>query len=470
MIDTRFNYKNLDDIAGECLHRHLSIPFQKEIDILYEPLEIAGRALGNHLAIHPMEGSDATPDGKPGELTLRRWTRFASGGAKLIWGEAAAVVPEGRGNPRQLVMRNENRDAFAELVENARQAHRKEFGTADDFLIGIQLTHAGRHCFENPVLAFHSPFHDRFAFLDKRSGTPVPPDYPIATDDFLERLEDDFVDAARAACEAGFDFVDLKQCHSYLLDELLAGQTRPGKYGGPFENRTRFVRNVIGKIADALGDRILIATRLNVYDGVPHVKHPESGEGTPVKEALSCWGWGTDPADPQKEDLSEPKKLVEIMLGLGVGLLSVSAGSPYWSPHFVRPFSKPAEGGYLSPEHPLQGVDRLFRLTAEMQQAFPQLPITGSGYSWLRQFLLHAAAANVARGRATIAGVGRTAIAYPDFAIDGRKLGGLDPKKVCLSDSMCSNMLKRWARQNGEKIPTGCPVRDRKYKKYYTSL
>jgi len=464
-----FNYESVDQIAEDCGRRNLSIYFAKNTDVLYEPLDIGGRTLGNRLAILPMEGSDATPDGKPGELTYRRWNRFGAGGAKLIWGEAAAVVPEGRSNPRQLLVVRKNLAELTELVKQARRTHAEKFGTADDLLIGIQLTHAGRHCFEKPHIAFHSPIQDRFSFLDKRTKEPLPNDYPVVTDDYLERLEGKFVEAAEIARDCGFDFVDIKQCHGYLLNELLAAREREGRYGGSFKNRRSFARGVVMKIRAAVGSDVLIASRLNAFDGVPYVRDPETGAGRPVDYKTPYkWGWGVRKADPLSEDMDEPKRLVEALSGAGVDFFGISAGVPYWNPHLVRPFSRPVEGGYSSPEHPLEGVDRLFRLTAAIQGALPEIPMVGAGYSWLRQFLLRAAATNVATRRVSIVGVGRNAFAYPDFAADGRE-GGLDPKKVCLADSMCSNML-RGRDAKGGKIAAGCPVRDSEYKEIYKSL
>jgi 2,4-dienoyl-CoA reductase-like NADH-dependent reductase (Old Yellow Enzyme family) len=464
-----FDYKTLEDISEDCKRRHLEIVFDRETDILYEPLEIAGRTLGNRVAVHPMEGSDATGDGKPSELTLRRWKRFAESGAKLIWGEAAAVVAEGRSNPRQLLLNERNRAEFKELVTRTRAAHRERFGSVDDLLVGIQLTHAGRHSFEKPAILFHSPVQDAFTFLDKLTRAPLPADYPVVTDEYLERLEDEFVSAAVVARDCGFDFVDVKQCHTYLLNELLAARERPGKYGGSLKNRRSFIRNVVMRIDEAVRGELLIASRLNVYDGVPFVRDIKTGMGSPMKcEIPYRCGWGVDARNPGKEDLSEPKKLVDMLSGLGVKIFSISIGSPYWCPHLLRPYTRPVEGGYESPEHPLVSIDRLFRLTNDMQRAFPTVPMIGAGYSWLRQFMLNAAAANVARGNVTIAGFGRGALAYPDFAAEGRS-GTLDPKKVCLADSMCSNMLRGFDK-GSRKLPTGCPVRDRTYAEVYKQM
>src|SRR5262249_27511159 len=154
------------------------------------------------------------------ELTLRRYQRFGSGGAKLIWGEAAAVLEEGRANPRQLWLREQNVDAFARIVETCRRSHQQAFGTCDDLLIGLQLTHSGRYSYRRPLIACHDELLDPRTFVDKKAGKVVDAHYPLLTDDYLKRLADHYIAAARLAYRAGFQFVDLKQCHRYLLNEL----------------------------------------------------------------------------------------------------------------------------------------------------------------------------------------------------------------------------------------------------------
>ena len=235
--------------------------------------------MGNRLAIQPMEGCDAELDGSPGELTFRRYRRFGAGGAKLIWGEACAVVPEGRANPRQLVINPANASALERLLRETRAAHLESNGRDDDLLVGLQLTHSGRYSFQRPILAQHDPLLDPRTVVDKATGATAGPDSPLITDDELDRLQDRYVEAARLAQQAGFDFVDIKQCHRYLLNELLAARTRPGKYGGSFENRTRFIREVVERIRDACPG-LMIATRLNVFDGVPYTKG-QDGRGVP---------------------------------------------------------------------------------------------------------------------------------------------------------------------------------------------
>ncbi|HUU12820.1 MAG TPA: flavin oxidoreductase/NADH oxidase, partial [Terriglobia bacterium] len=106
-----FTYKALDDLRRDAERVGVDLPFVEDREEikrwLARPVEIAGEGskawrIGNSLAIHPMEGCDGELDGRPGELTIRRYRRFGAGGAKLIWFEACAVAPEGRANPRQL--------------------------------------------------------------------------------------------------------------------------------------------------------------------------------------------------------------------------------------------------------------------------------------------------------------------------------------------------------------------------------
>ena len=216
-------------------------------------------------------------------------------------------------------------------------------------------------------------------------------------------MEERFVDAAVLARDIGFDFVDVKQCHTYLLNELLGSKTRLGAYGGSFENRTRFVRNVFARIRDRLGDSIVLATRLNVFDGPPYVKRDDGvGEAAPY-EVPYAQGWGTSSSDATVADVAEPVALIGDLRKLGLAMVNVSMGSPYYNPHIGRPFERAPVDGYTPPEHPLVGVERHFRLTEEVQRAHPDLAVVGTGYSWLRHYSLHAGAANV-EGRARVAG------------------------------------------------------------------
>jgi len=460
-----FKYRSIEELRGDVASLGVDITLEEPVEAVARPLRIGSRLLANRLGIHPMEGCDGTLDGPPDELTFRRWRRFGAGGAALIWGEATAVVPEGRANPRQLWITVKNLGRFEKLVREARIAHREMMGDDRGLLIGLQLTHSGRYSFQKPMIAAHNPVVDQRTFIDRAAGKTVDRNWPAVTDDYLERLEDAYAEAAALAERAGFDFVDLKQCHSYLLHELLGARNRPGPYGGCFENRTRFARNALGKIADRTGGRLILASRINAYDGIPFSSDPRSGAGTPAAIQLPYeHGFGNDPEDPLRMDLREPLDLVRMLVGCGVSLLNVSLGSPYWNPHIGRPYERPSVGSYEAPEHPLVGVDRHFRATAAIQKHFPDLAVVGTGYSWLQRWLAHAAESNIRRGRVTIAAVGRGALAYPDFARDVLKTGAMRAGCVCLAVSFCSDLMRRKDNELGQ-FPTGCVPRDHLYAK-----
>ena len=448
-----FHYRTLADLREDIAARGVAIDLESDLARLGERVQVGPLAAANRMAVHPMEGCDGNPDGTPGELTFRRWRRFAEGGAALLWGEATAVVAGARANPRQLTISSETARALRRLLEETRAARRARFGTADGLIAGMQLTHSGRWSHGAPILAQHGRTIDSVRSFEGSA---------LISDDELEALEDKFVDAAALARDIGFDFVDIKQCHTYLLNELLGARSRKGRYGGDFAGRTRFVRNVLGKIRARLGDTIVLATRLNVYDGLPYAAGAR-GIGTPREHDVPyCEGWGVDPDDPSRVDLSEPLQLIGELRGLGLGLLNVSMGSPYYNAHIGRPFEKPPVDGYVPPEHPLDGVQRHVRLTAEVQRAFPDLPVVGSGYSWLRHFALNAGAANVAAGGVSFVGLGRGALAYPDFAADALEQGEMARDKACIGVSYCTALMRAKHNELGQ-FATGCVPRDKLY-------
>lgn len=443
-----FKYKTPGDLGRDALALGLSVRLADDLSPLALPAEVGGRRVSNRLAIQPMEGCDGTPDGTPDELTFRRYRRFGAGGAKLLWGEAAAVVPEGRANPRQLVADAAHADGLARLAEACRASHREAWGRDDDLLLGLQLTHSGRYSVPRPILAQHDPALDPLTFIDRARGIRADASTPLITDDELDRLQDRYIEAAAIAYRAGFDFVDLKQCHRYLLNELLSAVTRPGKYGGSFENRTRFIREAVGRIRDA-HPGALVATRLNAFDGLPH----RSSIAPPLV-------WGASADDPNVPDPAEPIALVGMLAKGGVTLVNVSMGNPYANPHVVRPFDYAPVDGYQTPEHPLIGVDRHFRVTAAIQQAHPGLAVVGSGYSWLQAFLLAAGAANVRDGRVTFVGVGRGALSHPDFGRFAREGRPLDPKRTCRTFSYCTALMRAKHNELGQ-FAAGCPPFDK---------
>jgi 2,4-dienoyl-CoA reductase-like NADH-dependent reductase (Old Yellow Enzyme family) len=447
-----FRYRELDELRADAAGRAPELRFGDDVSALADTAAIGPLRAANRLAVHPMEGCDGNLDGTPGELTFRRWRRFAEGGAAVLWGEATAVVPEARANPRQLLVSTETAPALRELLDKTRAARRARFGTDQGFVVGMQLTHSGRWSHAGPIVA-----HDGKGIGAVRGGGTPPID-----DGALEHLEERFVDAVALAREIGFDFVDIKQCHTYLLNELLGARSRGGAYGGDFEHRTRFVRSVFAKVRARLGSGVVLATRLNVFDGVPYsAGHGGAGTAAPV-DTPYAEGWGVRADAPGEPDLAEPLRLVSELREGGLALLNVSMGSPYLNAHIGRPYERPPVDGYAPPEHPLVGVERHFRLAGEVQAAFPDLPVVGTGYSWLRHFALHAGAANVAARRISLVGLGRGALAYPDFAADALERGGMQRDKACIGVSYCTALMRAKHNELGQ-YATGCVPRDRTY-------
>ena len=422
----RFNFKDQEELERKIDLLGLNIPLDSDLSPLSRKVKIGELEAPNSLAIHPLECRDSLADGSPGELTFRRYRRFAEGGAGQIWYEATSFTPEGRSHENQLQLNKATLAEFKKLCDYTRQSAFSVFGKSHHLVSIIELTHSGRHSGPRPIIAVHDET------LDGKSNLPA--DYPIITDGELEALEDHYVEAAALALEAGFDGIDIKACHGYLAAELLGARQRPGKYGGSFENRTRFILNVVDKIRDRLGERLALTTRLSAYDGIPG-------------------GWGMQPEAGLQENLDEPIRLVKILYEKGVRVVNISAGNPYIYPHVGRPFDRPLAGGSLPDEHPLEGVARLFDQVRQIQQAVPDMVIIGTGYSWLRHYFGYSAAANIRREWTTVVGVGREALAYPDFAKDLLTRGKLDPKKTCVTCSLCSQVMR-------EGGPTGCVIFD----------
>ena len=438
-----FRLRDTDDLKQLSKRLGVNVQAIEDVSILTESVQVGELVIPNSLAVHPMEGCDGDSLGRPGKLTLRRYERFASGGAGLIWAEATAVVPEGRANPRQLWIHEKNKDSFAAMVKMMRQAAARSMGPGHQPVIVLQLTHSGRYSKPEaaaaPIIAQRDPYRDPMIPQpkpDPNRKSRIPDDWPLVTDDYLDKLQDAYVEAARIAFEVGFDAVDVKSCHGYLINELFGCRGRKGKYGGSFENRTRFPLEVIDKIHQELGEDAVVAIRLGIYDAIPYP-----------------YGWAVDEKDYTKPDLTEPKKFIGLLRRRGLRLINVTIANPYYNPHVGRPFNEPIVGGYEEPEHPLVGVDRLVNLTGEMQKQFPDIAMVGTGYSWLRALFANVAAANKTNGLTTLVGAGRMAFAYPDFAKDIITDGRMYPEKVCVSCSACTQIMR-------DAGMTGCVVRD----------
>ncbi len=433
-IHEKFNFHSAGELEEKAAALNVNIPLQEDVSILKTPVKIGAFCSPNSLVTHPMECRDGSENGTPLDLTFRRYRRMAEGGSGIIWFEATSVCDEGSSVSNQLMIKNENLSVYSKLVAETKKCASDKNGQKNEPLCVIELTHSGRYSGKKPVIAYHNAYLDEKAKLNS--------DYPVITDAELERLEDIFVSKAILAVEAGFDLIDVKCCHGYLIGELLSARTREGKYGGSFENRIRFLLEVLDKITDAVCGKAEITVRTGAYDMIPY-------------------GWGMKQDGSFETDNEEPIHLLKELYKHGIKIVNLSAGNPYISPCIGRPFDKAMVGDPQAEEHPLVSTARIFDNTARIQQAVPEMKIVGIGYSWLRQYFGMAAAANISQGRVTMAGLGRGSLAYPDFANDLLYKGSLDPGKVCITCSLCSQLMR-----NGG--PAGCMIHDTGiYKTYF---
>jgi NADPH2 dehydrogenase len=430
---------------------------------LGSPLKCEGMTIGHRLAMQPMEGWDCQTDGRPSENTKRRWKRFGQSGAKLIWGgEACAVRPDGRANPKQLYMADHSQKDIAELRQIVIDAHKEATGGEDNLIIGLQLTHSGRFCKPNDNTKFESVIAYNHPLLDKKFGYPT--GRSVVSDDEIKRLVDDYVIAAKRAEQCGYDFVDVKHCHGYLAHEFLSAVDRPGPYGGSLENRTRFLRETVAGIR-AEAPRLRIGVRLSAIDSVPFKPDPARsvpgtlGPGVPDDfKTPYRYAFGANADDPLEYDLTETKAFLEILRGLGIHLVNITAGCPYYNPHITRPALYPPSDGYHPPEDPLVGIMRQLQVVRDLKAAFPDFCFMGSGYTYLQEYFPNVAQAVVRQGWVDLVGLGRMVLAYPELPLDILRNNRLQKKRWCRTFSDCTTAPRN-------SIISGCYPLDAFYKK-----
>jgi NADPH2 dehydrogenase len=466
--------KTVDDFRRHVASLNIELPCEDGIEMGHDSplaqacseMTINGKAIENRWAIQPMEGWDATASGAPTEEVRRRWQRFGESGASVIYGgEAMAVRSDGRANPNQLIINEQNKGAIAQLREGLICARKDRFGAraAEEVIVGFQLTHSGRFCRPHdkkrlePRIAYRHPILDRKFNIDS--------DDVLLSDPDVEQLIEAYIGAAKLAADAGADFVDIKHCHGYLLHEFLGAHTRQGKFGGSFENRTRILRDIIDGVR-ASGNKIDIGVRLSAFDLVPFRPDParsqagKLGPGIP-EEFSSClpyqYGFGVNPQNPVEYDLVEPLKFMELCGQLGVKLLNLSAGSPYYNPHIQRPAAYPPSDGYQPAHDPLIDVARQINVVREFKQRAPAgMAIIGSAYSYLQEYLPHVAQYVVRHGWTDMVGLGRMTLSYPGILADAVTTGTLATKSICRTFSDCTT-----APRNG--LISGCYPLDKYY-------
>jgi 2,4-dienoyl-CoA reductase (NADPH2) len=418
----RFRFKSKDEIISKARALGFDLPFNDDISSLFRPLSLRNISIPNRLVVQPMEGYDSENDGSPSDLTNRRYFRFGGGGSGIIWFEAVAVSPDGRSNPGQLWIHKKNQDKYSLLTCKTRKTAEKQ--GIDPFLV-IQLTHSGRYSkpygLPKPRVAALNPV------LDK-----VEP--YILSDDDLSIIQDHYVEASKLAAAAGFNAIDMKACHGYLMVELLSAKQRKNSIYGGIEplQRFKFMLDTIDRIQAEVPE-IIITTRLNISD---------------------CYygGFGVDEND--LPDFTEPVMLIKELELRGVELINLSMGSPYFNPHVTRPYDNPVPGSKVPEEHPITGVMRMINGTSFIQKTFPDIRFIGSAYSYLRQYAPNVGAAVIKDGNASLIGFGRNSFAYPDMPLDLIRTGKADPSKICITCSGCTRLISNFR-------PGGCVIRDR---------
>lgn len=406
--------------------------------------------IGNRWTVLPMEGWDGTTDGLPTDLVRRRWRRFGESGAKLIWGgEAVAVEASGRANPHQLAIVEGAGAALSALRGELVDAHKQAHGRSDDLVVGLQLTHSGRWSRPTGDPAPRTAWTHQE--LDNRLD--IGPE-AVFSDDELDHLVTRYIEAAVVAADAGFDFVDVKHCHGYLLHELLAAATRPGRYGGALSDRLHFLTAVVEGIRSARPE-LALGVRLSAYDFLPYEPGPNS-RGRPVATEGLPSPFGSDPTGTAV-DLSEVHRALTRFRELGIGMVCVTAGSPYYNPHIQRPAYFPPSDGYAPPNDPLVDVAQMLKVTAELAHEHPDIAVVGSGYSYLQDHVANVAQAVIGRGDAASVGLGRMVLSYPTLPSDVLAGRPLQRRSICRTFSDCTT-----APRHG--LISGCYPLDEEYK------
>lgn len=438
MKHEKFTYKSLEDIQQKAAELGVHLPFAETTACLKDEIHFGSVTLHNRLGIAPMEGADSLPDGAPSELTTRRYVREAEGGSAVIWFEAISIVPEGRSSAHQLMLTKENLSAYQKFTEEIKEAGRKANGFAP-YLV-MQANHSGRYSNPEgkpaPLIAYRHPLYEKLRPAD---------DSCIVTDDYLKSLVEKFGEASRLAKEAGFDAVDIKSCHGYLLAELSSAYNRPGEFGGSFENRTRLLRESIAAAKAWEDEQFLVTARIGIFDGY---EYP--------------WGFGVKEGEGAVPNLEEPIRLIrQLKEEYGMPMVNLTMGNPYVTTHVTRPFDR---GKYVPEEHPLYGEARMINGIGEVKKAVPDMTILASGPSYLRQYSDLFAAGAVEEGLCDGMLFGRMSFANPAFPNQIIKDGRIDPKQVCMTCGICGDLIRAG-------LPTGCAVRDNAlympyYKKY----
>jgi len=390
-------------------------------DPVFQPIRVGALTAPNRFVINAMECCDSDEEGSPTERTYRRYRNLFEGGAGLIDLEAITVQYESRSRQFQLSVMPRNQKALTKLTAEMRKVNPKP-------LFIWQLTHSGE---------LSSSVFSRRVCVKPLAGFGG----DLIDEAYVEKTIEQFIAAAKIAHDCGADGVDFKNCHGYLDSQLLRPYNdRKWKYGGPWENRTRFTYAVYEGIAKAINDpKFIVGSKVSIWEGFP------GGQGS------------AGPESPVM-DLTESLDLVKGMEARGAKFIIVSAGSPSITLALSQPDKKVPDDCYLH-----------FTFQKRVRDVLkPETVVIGSAYSVLNNgknelqarkkeenTLWFWANKNI-RDRVTdMVAIGRQSLADGQLP---RKFAE-DREKDIRWCTACDNCIELLIRQK----PVGCTTYDREY-------
>lgn len=312
--------------------KHMS----RKDDPVSQPIRVGKRTAQNRFVINAMECNDADDEGNPTEKTFRRYRNLFEGGAAIVDLEAITVQWESRSRKNQLSVMPRNQKALTRFVADLRKVNDKP-------LFVWQLTHSGE--------LSHTDFSRRVCVK------PLPGfGGDVIDEEYVDKTIDQFVLSAKIAHDSGADGVDFKNCHGYLDSQILRPYNdRKWKYGGSFENRTRFTYTIYERIMKEINDpNFILGSKVSIWEGFPG-------------------GQGSAGPDSPVMDLTESLALVKGMEERGASFIIVSAGSPSITLALSQPDRRVPDDCYLH-----------FTFQKAVRDALkPSTVVIGSAYSVL---------------------------------------------------------------------------------------
>ena len=385
---------------------------------MFSPIQIGPMTVKNRFVVPPMGNNFANSDGTWSDESVAYYGERAKGQFGLITIEATVVHKGAKGGPKKPCLYDDNSiESLKKITDACHEEGAK---------VSIQLQNAGP---EGNAKNAGAPIQAATA-IASADGRDIPEE--VSTEKVYELVKG-YGEAAERAMKGGSDAVEIHMAHGYLVNSFMSPRTnkRVDEFGGSFENRSRLMLDITKLIAENTDKSVILASRLGICDMI-----------------AKPYGFGMAD-DGQTPDFTEANELIGKLSALGVSLIDMTMGSPYFNPYINRPQNK---GERIPPEHPLVGVDRLIHGAEAIQKANPSVAVVGTGYSYLREFAPYAAAGALERGYSTLVGFGRMAFAYDRFADDFIS-GNTDKSKVCLACSKCTEIMRAGG-------TTGCPLRD----------